>query len=184
MMPVRWRPALLAAALAAAGCGTRKSFPVLTIESWETPAAVAEWKAWDTSASVFQDTTIHADGVSGLALQFDGSRYRWPLAMKEFFPTPISLKDADVLCVEAWVPEDMPSGLAFQFGVKLSPKHGSPPVALHHGWNSVRADLHGSWLPATGLDLVTGLELIIKADQPTLKGRVVFDNLRTERFAN
>jgi hypothetical protein len=62
--------------------------------------------------------------------------------------------------------------------VAKAEKYRAPALTLKPGWNTVRADLRGTWLTPQARRAAEQVEWSFSASNPKLAGWVVFDNFR------
>jgi hypothetical protein len=62
--------------------------------------------------------------------------------------------------------------------VSKANKYRAPVLALKPGWNTLRADLRGAWLPPQTRRAAEQIEWNFTSSNPKLAGWVVFDNFR------
>jgi hypothetical protein len=148
------------------------------LESWEQGLF---WYAWDYTVTTELTSDHASEGRRGLQLNFDLAQCPWPVLSLPL-PTPWKLGDYTAFSVDVYLPAALPGRFALIPGVETQAKHEARPVPLQLGWNTVRADLEGAWLPAQGRGLVHGLGWNLLAESnSTLRGSVAFDNFRVER---
>ena len=153
--------------------------PGETLETWENRHA---WEAWDESVGLSSTADHVATGKRALRMDFDFGKCQWPLVYTAFDP-PLDLSGAVTLAVDVFVPDGLADMLkvgASIPGDKKKEKHAAPPVDLKPGWNTVRTDLAGSWLPPTARAAAKGIEWVLATEAKGLAGAVTFDNFRME----
>jgi len=88
------------------------------------------------------------------------------------------LRAADSLAVDVLVPGALGGRLHIATAVHGRGQHATPPVSLQAGWNTVVADLAGTWLPADERGRARQIDWVLTGASESEAGSVVFDNLR------
>jgi len=146
------------------------------LESWTQGLF---WYAWDRTANIELTPEVASAGKRGLRLNFDLTQYAWPvLALSLASPRDLSTREA--LNLDVYLPTNSGSFVVTP-ALQGTTKHEAPPLQLKTGWNTIRTDLNGAWLPSAERSNVTGVEWSLSSDGNSSQGYAVFDNFRVLR---
>ena len=151
--------------------------PGEVLESWTRGLF---WYAWDQTASVELTPEHASEGSRALRLNFDLAQYAWPVLALSL-SSPLDLSTSSALSLDVFVPSSLEGSFSLTPAVQGITKHEGPPVHLKPGWNAVKTDLNGDWLPRAERASVAGLEWSLSSEahpsRGPSRGYVVFDNL-------
>jgi hypothetical protein len=145
------------------------------LEGWERPLF---WRVADESVRADLVTQFATNGQSGLRLSFDFAQCARPVLLARLNP-PWDLTRVGTLTVDVYVPGDLPGPISATLGLRAKEaEFPAPPVLLRSGWNQVKVPLDGRWLPKDARAATEQVEWTLSSPSNTLRGWVVFDNLR------
>ena len=158
----------------------RRVAPGEVLESWEQGLF---WYPWNYTVNAGIETGRATEGNRGLRLGFDLAQNAWPvLGLPR--RTAWDLKDVEALNMDVYVPENINGAFTITPGVQGKEDHEAPKIELKRGWNTVRTELNGPWLPSSERTAVRSVGWSLTSDDQRLRGFVVFDNFRAERRTN
>jgi hypothetical protein len=152
--------------------------PGALLESWEQGLLGYTWD-YTVSAEI---TSKHAsEGARGLQLNFDPMLCPWPVLV---FPLSSAwdLQNIDSLAMDVYLPRELNGSFTLTPELEGAQKFSAPGSPLRPGWNTVRAELNGTWLPKSERRAIRSVEwgLESRTDQTKPSAFVVFDNFRSE----
>ncbi len=147
------------------------------LEQWDQGLM---WYAWDHTANIELTPERASQGQRGLRLNFDLNQYAWPVLVMPL-AQPRDLEQYRSLSIDVFLPDNL--GGRFRLGTALEndQKFQAPPQTLKTGWNTITANLNGSWLPRNQLQQVKAVEWQLSASSTDKAGYVVFDKLVAKR---
>lgn len=156
----------------------RRVRPGERLESWEQGLFSFAWNYTVTT----EITPAHSsEGERGLQMNFDLAQCPWPVVSLPL-SSPWDLRGFEAMAVDVYLPAALRGDFALTTLVEGVQKHEAAPVRLVAGWNTVRAVVDSSWLPAPDRGAVRAVGWSLTAAPPgDRRGSVVFDNLRVER---
>jgi hypothetical protein len=147
------------------------------LESWERTLL---WRVVDESVITAPDEGLATDGRRGLKLELDFSKCREPMALARLNP-PWDLRKPAAMALDIFVPHELAGQVSARLGLRaLEVSHRSPAIPLKQGWNKVRVELNGDWLPKQVRAAAEQIEFRISANGEFPRGWLVLDNLRSE----
>jgi hypothetical protein len=147
------------------------------VESWEQGLCSF---AWNYTASTELSADRASDGRQSLRLNFDLTQWAWPVLVLPL-PSMLNLCDVQAVLIDVFLPPELKGSFALAAGLEAATKHEAPPIQLESGWNTVRAELDGAWLPGAERPAVRSLQWTLSGDQVEQRGAVLFDRLQFER---
>ena len=144
------------------------------LESWENGLL---WGAWDVVAP--QRTANFATHAKrGIQIGIDLAKLKRP-TLYAVLDRAWDLRSVRQLAVDVFVDELGSGDLSLLLGLgRGDARHFAPPVPLQPGWNRVRVDLAGAWLPSTTRQAAEQVEMVLTGSSQQARAKVVFDNLR------
>jgi 3',5'-cyclic AMP phosphodiesterase CpdA len=152
------------------------------LERWgEVAQDAAAWDAWDESVSLERIPGRTPDGGRAIRMSFDFDECQWPLLYATCDPA-WDLSGVAALTVDVLVPPGLKGSLSVTMSIpgEGKTKYAAPAVVLRPGWNVVRTDLAGAWLPPAARAHAGSVEWMLATDNKKLMGAVTFEGLRAE----
>lgn len=147
------------------------------LESWEGGLF---WGAWDVVAP--QTTANFAThGKRGMQVGIDLAKLKRP-TLYAVSGRAWDMSSVQELAVDVFVDELQGGDLSLTLGLgRGDARHFAPPALLRPGWNKVRVDLAGAWLPNATRQAAEQVEMVLTSSSQQARAKVVFDNLRAAR---
>jgi hypothetical protein len=145
-------------------------------ESWER---LLLWGFWGSTLTPETVPAFATDGGQGLRIEYDLTQADRQILYTAPHPS-WDLTQSAALTADVYAPPENENAVQIQLGI--GGRHGryeSPPQGLAGGWNRVRIELAGRWLPAAALTDVDRVEWIVSPPGQGGAGWVAIDNFRS-----
>jgi len=144
------------------------------LEGWERGLL---WRLVDETVVGDIEEGLATEGGHGLKVSFDFSNCPQPVLLARLNPQ-WDLRKPAALTVDIFAPRDLPNGVSVRLGLRAQEvSYLAGRVELRPGWNKVRVELNGGWLPDQVRAAAEQIEWRLNGSQP-VSGWLVFDNLR------
>jgi len=146
------------------------------LESWEQGLL---WYPWDYTVRAEMTSHHASQGARGLQLGFDLAQCPWPVLSLPLRPA-WDLSNTVAVIMDIYLPRTLKGQFTIVPGVETTRKFAAQGSRLRPGWNTVRTEFSGAWLPINNRGTLRAIEWALEAGGSKEKGFLVFDNFRAE----